>query len=147
MDYDNLFDHIRNINMEMERHFYRLFSPQHPLQSLPEEKWQPYTDVYETEDSFVIKLELAGVKKEDLSVNLWQNRLTIRGVRRDSPPNEKRIYHQVEINYNEFERVVILPETMKEDAIKAQFNDGFLVITISKEQTHIEEKALEIEVK
>jgi HSP20 family protein len=147
MEYDNVFDHIRNINLEMERHFYRLFSPKNPLQSLPEEKWQPFTDVYETEDTFVIKLELAGTKKEDLSVNIWQNRLAIRGIRRDSPPNEKRIYHQVEINYSEFERAVILPETMKEDAIKAEFNDGFLVITIPKEQTHVEEKTLEIEVK
>jgi HSP20 family protein len=147
MEYDNLFDHIRNINLEMERHFYRLFSPKNPLQSLPEEKWQPFTDVYETGDTFVIKLELAGTKKEDLSVNIWQNRLAIRGIRRDSPPNEKRIYHQVEINYSEFERAVILPETMKEDAIKAEFNDGFLVITIPKEQTHVEEKTLEIEVK
>ncbi|MBI4620294.1 MAG: Hsp20/alpha crystallin family protein [Desulfobacterales bacterium] len=146
MHSNSLLDQIRKINLEMEHHFYRLFSPNHPLQSLPEERWRPYTDVYETKDAVVIKMELAGVKKEDLSVKLYDNRLTIRGDRKDSAHVEKRIYHQVEINYSEFERAIILPETVREQAIKAEYKDGFLSITILKEPAHAVDKTLEIKV-
>ena len=146
MHSNNLLDQIRKINLEMEHHFYRLFSPKHHFQSLPEERWQPYTDVYETKDAVVIKMELAGVKKEDLSVKLYDNRLTIRGDRKDSAHGEKRIYHQVEINYSEFERAIILPETVREQAIKAEYKDGFLSITILKEPAQAVDKALEIKV-
>jgi len=147
MKSDNLFDQIRKINLEMEQHFYRLFSPKHPFQSLPEEKWQPYTDVYETGDAVVVKMELAGVKRKDLSVNLFDNRLTIKGSRKDPLPGEKRVYHQVEINYSSFERAIILPETVGEESVKADYKDGFLTITISKESSRIIEKVLEIKVK
>lgn len=146
MHSNNLLDQIRKINLEMELHFYRLFSPKHPFQSLPEEKWQPYTDVYETKDTVVIKMELAGVKREDLSVKLYENRLTIRGDRRDSTHGEKRIYHQVEINHSEFERAIILPEAVREEAIKVEYKDGFLSITVLKEPVHAVEKVLKIEV-
>lgn len=146
MHSDSLLDQIRKINLEMEHHFYRLFSPKHHFQSLPEERWQPYTDVYETKDAVVIKMELAGVKREDLSVKLYDNRLTIRGDRKDSVHGEKRIYHQVEINYSEFERAIILPETVREQAIKAEYKDGFLSITILKEPAQAVDKTLEIKV-
>ncbi|MFH2013203.1 MAG: Hsp20/alpha crystallin family protein [Pseudomonadota bacterium] len=146
MNPDSLLDKIRKINIEMEHHFYRLFSPKNPLQSLSQEKWRPYTDVYETKDELVIKMELAGVKKEDLSVNLYENRLTIRGARRDLTHGETRIYHQVEINYDEFERSILLPETVEGDAIKAEYKDGFLRIIISKESVQTIKKTLEIEV-
>jgi HSP20 family protein len=79
-------------------------------------------------------------------VNLCENRLTIKGVRKDSAHGEKRIYHQVEINYSEFERAIILPETVRQEAIKAEYKDGFLGITISKEHVQTVEKILEIEV-
>jgi len=147
MQSDDLLDQVRKINLEMERRFYRLFSPKHPLQSSPGERWQPYTDVYETQDAVVVKMELAGVKREDLSVNLNQKRLTIRGIRRDFPPGEKRTYHQVEINYSEFERVIILPRSLRKEAIGAEYKDGFLAITISKEPIQAKGETLEIEVK
>ena len=146
MHSDSLLDQIKKINLEMEHHFYRLFSPKHPLQSLHQDKWQPYTDVYETKDEVVIKMELAGVKKEDLSVNLYKNRLIIKGARKDFSHGEKRIYHQVEINYNEFERAIMLPETVKEEAIKAEYKDGFLSVTISKDPVQAVKKILKIEV-
>ncbi|VUT26734.1 MAG: Hsp20/alpha crystallin family protein [Candidatus Methanolliviera sp. GoM_oil] len=146
MHSNNLFDEIKKINSEMESQFYRLFSPKHPLQSLPEEKWQPYTDVFETKDALMIKMELAGVKKEDLSVGFFHGRLIIRGVRRDLPSGDKRIYYQMEINYSEFERVVILPEAVKEADIRAEYKDGFLTITVLKDPVQIIEEGMEIKV-
>jgi len=136
MNSDSLIDHLRKVNLEMERHFYRHFSPKNPLQSLPEGMWQPYTDVYETKAALVVKMELAGVKREDISINLYPGRLKIKGVRRDSPLEEKRVYHQVEINYMEFERVVILPETVRHEAIRAEYKDGFLTVIIVREPTN-----------
>ena len=144
MDSDSLFDRIKKLNMEMESHFYSLFSPKHPLQSISQEKWHPYTDVYETKDALVIKMELAGVKKEDLSVRLYQDRLMIRGMRKDFPPGEKRIYYQMEINYSEFERAIILPESLGKVDVKAEYKDGFLMITLSKDPDRVREKTLQV---
>lgn len=134
---DSLFDQIKKLNSEMERHFFRLFSPEHPLRSLPEEKWQPYTDIYETKNALVIKMELAGVRKEDFSVDFCQDRLIIRGGRKDFTRGEKRIYYQMEINYSEFERIIILPNSVREVDVKAEYKDGFLTITISKDPARV----------
>ena len=144
---DSLLDQIRKMNLEMESYFYRLMSPKHPLRTASEEKWQPYMDVYETKDALVIKIELAGVERKDISINLYEGRLTVRGIRRDPSPREKRIYHQVEINYREFERVVVLPETVSHEAIKAEYKDGFLTITVAKENVQVTQSILEIKVK
>lgn len=146
MDSDSLFDRIRKLNIERESHFYSLFSPKHPLQSISQEKWHPYTDVYETKDDLVVKMELAGVKKEDLSVRLYQNRLMIKGRRKDFPPGEKRIYYQMEINYSEFERSIILPESLGKVDVKAEYKDGFLILTLSKDPGRTRDKTLQVEV-
>jgi len=58
--------------------------------------------------------------------------LTIRGTRKDEFEGKRRTYHQAEINYNEFERSFLLPQGTDEEAIKALYKDGLLVITISK---------------
>ena len=148
MNSDSLIDHLRKVNLEMELHFYRHFSPKNPLQSLPESIWQPYTDVYETEKALVIKMELAGVKREDISIDLYPERLKIRGARHDASLEEKRVYHQVEINYMAFERVVILPETVSHEAIRAEYKDGFLTVIIVREPpAHGVRTPLKIEVR
>ena len=147
MHSDSLLDQIRKMNIEMENYFYRLMSPKHPLRTSSEEKWQPYTDVYETKDALVIKIELAGVERKNIFVNLHEGRLLVRGIRRDPSPNEKRIYHQVEINYREFERVIVLPETVRLDAVKAEYKDGFLTIVVAKEPSQMTKRILEVKVK
>lgn len=99
-------------------------------------RWQPMTDVFETETELVIKMELAGMRKEDIAIGVDGNRLFVRGHRKDecntfeSP--RKRNYIQMEINYGEFERVFILPEGLDTQTIRAEFQTGFLQVSIGK---------------
>jgi HSP20 family protein len=123
---EGLFEELRKLHLQAERHFFSLLAPHR------EGKWQPLADIYETDEAWVIKLELAGVQKEDFVLFANQGILTIRGTRRDEFEGKWRTYHQAEINYNEFERGFPLPPGTDEEAIKALYRDGLLVVTISK---------------
>jgi HSP20 family protein len=92
--------------------------------------WSPPTDVFETETSFVVRVEIAGMRDQDFSVTLDNNYLTISGVRPDVP--ERRAYHQMEIRSGEFNAVVSLPGDVDIDQSTAEYEDGFLTITLPK---------------
>jgi HSP20 family protein len=123
---EGLFEELRKIHLQAERHFFSLLAPHR------EGKWQPVADIYETDEAWEIKIELAGVEKGDFSLFANQGILTIRGTRRDEFEGKWRTYHQAEINYNEFERSFPLPQGTDEEAIKALYKDGLLTITIMK---------------
>ena len=128
---DELFEKLRNIHLQGERHFFSLLVPSkvHPT---AEGKWLPLADVYETDVAWVIKLELAGVRKGDFSVTANEGIVTIKGTRRDEFEGEWRTYHQAEINYHEFERSFPLPKGTDAGDITALYNNGLLTITITK---------------
>jgi HSP20 family protein len=123
---EGLFEELRRLHSQAERHFFSL------LATNREGKWQPLADIYETDEAWVIKLELAGVGKGDFSLFANKGILTIKGTRRDEFEGKWRTYHQAEINYNEFERSFPLPQGTDEGAIKALYKDGLLTITITK---------------
>jgi HSP20 family protein len=94
--------------------------------------WRPPTDVYETEDAFIILVEVAGMRESDFTVTLVERALTVRGIRQDS--SERRAYHQMEIPFGEFTTEVELPGTVVSDKVEANYHDGFLHITLPKLQ-------------
>jgi HSP20 family protein len=92
--------------------------------------WRPPTDVYETDSHVIVKVEIAGMREEDFGVSLNAQVLLISGVRSD--PAEKLAYQQMEIPYGQFETEVYIPWTVDEDAIKANYQDGFLSVLLPK---------------
>src|SRR5215216_2523186 len=92
--------------------------------------WSPPTDVYETEKSCVIKLEIAGMKDEDFEVAFENNILMISGNRPDL--NERRAYHQMEIRFGKFEIAVEIPVKVNMENATAEYKDGFLVIVLPR---------------
>jgi HSP20 family protein len=96
----------------------------------PHKVWQPPTDVYETEDHVVVKVEIAGMQAGDFDISLNARRLTIGGVRHD--PSAKLGYQQMEIQYGAFETHVHVPKPVEEDGIEATYKDGFLVVRLPK---------------
>jgi HSP20 family protein len=92
--------------------------------------WGPPTDVYETEDDCVIKVEIAGMRDEDFEVALEDNILMIRGNRPDL--NQRRAYHQMEIRSGKFELAVEIPVVVDIEKAKAEYKDGFLVVILPK---------------
>jgi len=92
--------------------------------------WRPPTDVYETDDCVVVKVEIAGMEDEDLRISLDGKQLIISGMRHD--PASKLGYQQMEILYGHFETDVHLARAIEEDEIEATYQNGFLVVRLPK---------------
>jgi HSP20 family protein len=99
--------------------------------------WNPPTDLYETEENYVIKVEIAGMRDEDFDVAFENNILMISGYRSDL--NERRAYHQMEIRFGRFEIAVELPATLNMEKATAEYKDGFLIIVLPKSNTKHDE--------
>jgi HSP20 family molecular chaperone IbpA len=92
--------------------------------------WRPPTDVYETSERVVIKVEIAGMSPEDFQISFSDRILQIRGTRRDR--QRKRSYHCLEIQYGDFLSEVYLPGHYDDASVDAQYENGFLTITLPK---------------
>ena len=92
--------------------------------------WSPPTDVYETEENYVIKVEIAGMRDEDFDVAFENNILLISGYRSDL--NERRAYHQMEIRFGRFELAVEIPGALDIERATAEYKDGFLAVVLPK---------------
>jgi len=92
--------------------------------------WSPPTDMYETEDSFIVRVEVSGMKDDDFEVAVENNMLMISGNRSDL--YERRAYHQMEIRFGKFEIAVEIPVPIEIERSSAEYKDGFLVIQLPK---------------
>ena len=92
--------------------------------------WSPPTDVYETEENYVVRVEIAGMREEYFEIVFENNFLMISGGRPDLP--ERRAYQQMEIRFGKFETAVGLPGPVDLDASRADYAEGFLTVTMPK---------------
>jgi HSP20 family protein len=92
--------------------------------------WRPPTDVYETDDAVIVKIEIAGMNPQDFSISYVDRVLSVHGNRQDI--DAKLSYHCLEIPYGEFDTEVVLPGGYIEDEIEAKYENGFLYITLPK---------------
>ena len=101
--------------------------------------WRPPTDVFETEDAFIVVVEVAGMRGAEISVTLEKGMLSIRGMRVDT--GDMKAYHQMEIAYGEFETKIKMPRKVEKDQIEATYSDGFLRVLMPKKKA----KSIQIE--
>jgi len=94
--------------------------------------WRPPVDIYETNDGVVLKVELPGIKKEDVSVEIKDNVLTLKGERLLDPEIKDENYYRKERSFGKFNRSFSLQEPIKPDLIKASFKGGVLTIEIPR---------------
>ena len=92
--------------------------------------WSPPTDVFETDAGFIVRLEIAGMRQADFSIDVEDNFLVVSGLRSESP--ERRTYHQMEIRFGEFNVAVEIPAGADVSKAQADYEDGFLTIMIPK---------------
>ncbi len=95
-----------------------------------ESHWVPNTDVYVSEELLVIKVELSGMRKEDLELTVEGSRLTITGHRPDGCRAPKCKFLVMEINYGSFQSVIELPPGYNLSQAKAAYQNGFLRIDV-----------------
>ena len=106
--------------------------------------WSPSLDVEESEDAFVLHVELPGVSAEDIDLNLEDGVLTISGERRFYDEKSTDGFRRVERHFGRFHRSVRLPDRVNPDAVEATHKDGMMTITVPKAE---EAKPRRIEVK
>jgi len=103
-----------------------------PPESAGDAHWIPNTDVYVTEGNLVIKVELAGMRKEDLELTVEGNRLMISGQRPDGTRGAKCKFLVMEINFGSFECVIEIPAGYDASQAMAGYQNGFLQIDVPR---------------
>ncbi len=94
--------------------------------------WRPAVDIYETENGIIIKAELPGVRKEDISVEVKDNILTLKGERIPDKEIIQEKYFRRERCFGSFHRAFTMQDIINPDKIKAGFKDGVLEVEIPK---------------
>ena len=92
--------------------------------------WRPPTDVLETEEAIIVRVEIAGMQNVNFSVTLDEHSLVIGGIRPDQA--NRRAFHQMEIRFGEFITEVELHWAVDTQSIEAEYKDGFLWVTLPK---------------
>lgn len=94
--------------------------------------WRPSVDIYDNATAIVIKTEIPGVAKEDVSVEVRENVLILKGERKIEKEEAEGTYYRKERLYGKFQRSFTLPVETEAEKIKASFKDGVLVLEIPK---------------
>jgi HSP20 family protein len=94
--------------------------------------WMPPVDIYETEDAFVLEAELPGFTREDVEIELVENRLTLRGERKPPSAVKEEQYRRHERAYGRFERAFLLPAVIDRDHVTAEMHHGVLTLRLPK---------------
>ncbi len=120
----------------MQREFDRLFDNFFPTQTSngngESAVWAPRTDLSETEDAYLINLDLPGLTKEEVEISFHDGTLSISGERQHEETEEDRSVVRVERSYGRFYRAFTLPQTAETENIEATFGDGVLNIRVPK---------------
>lgn len=94
--------------------------------------WSPAVDIFETEGEIVVKAELPGVDRKDITLNLENNVLMLKGERRFEKETKEENYHRIERAYGGFSRAFSIPAIVDEEKIRADYRDGVLKIALPK---------------
>jgi len=100
--------------------------------------WAPPADVYRTRDGWIVKLELAGIRADELEVEISGAQLSVRGCRRDTVCTEGVVCQQIEITYSRFEKTIHFPCPIEGAAVERDYRDGLLILHL-KSPEHCEE--------
>jgi len=106
--------------------------------------WTPALDLYEDKDSVFVRVELPGMRKEDIDLSLHDGSLSISGERRGAETYKEAEVYRAERFFGRFQRTVGLPTSVAADKVKAQYKDGILTVTLPKAE---EAKPKQIDVK
>jgi HSP20 family protein len=125
------FDFDLDFPRDVERFLNRPFSRN--LEVLTEE-WMPLVDIAETKDEVIVKAEIPGMTKEEISISLSDNVLTLRGEKKKEKEEKGKTFYRMERSYGSFVRSLTLPTAVLAGKVKAVYKDGVLEITLPKSE-------------
>ena len=126
------FDGLNRFQSRINELFDETFSRSRMPSPSTTSTWYPPVDILESRDSYLLRAELPGIKKEDVHVEVQEGALTLSGERKFDEPASGVEYHRVERVAGKFSRSFYLPQTIKQDGIKATFRDGILEVHVPK---------------
>jgi HSP20 family protein len=132
------FGEDQSSQQSLERHYRQLMDEllrQGQHHTLPQRavQWRPPADIQETPDTIVVKMELAGMRDEDIEVTLYEDALVVTGRREDDSDHDNTVYyHEAQIRYGPFRAEVLLPGPVRRDAVEARYENGFLRVVLPK---------------
>lgn len=130
----------RGINRLFDDEFKKVWPSSETMES-----WYPATDIFETKDDYVFKLEVPGLSKEDVNVEFHENILSIKGEKKVEKEVNEENYHRIESFSGSFSRSFTLPRNANPEKIKASLKDGVLELRVSKAEEK-KSKAITIDV-
>ncbi len=120
------------IQQDMEMAFRSLFSGARTTTGAQMGCWRPPVEVYEIEDHLIVTVEIAGVREDDLNVEIDDSVLRIAGTRPFPDGSRRRVYHQTGIPYGDFEAEVFLPFAIALDDVEAGYENGLLTVYLPR---------------
>jgi HSP20 family protein len=109
-------------------------------------EWAPSVDVLQKDRDLVVRVEMPGVKPEDVHVAVHNRVLTISGERKVDEEEERAGYYVRELRHGSFQRSMILPEGVEEEKIHARYQDGILEVALEGAAAAREPRRIQIEV-
>jgi len=106
--------------------------------------WYPAVDIFNEKNDVVLNVELPGVNKENISINIEDRVLTIKGERKFEHEDKKDLFYRKERSYGSFSRSFSLSDDVLVDDVNADFKDGVLKVTLKKDMTKEEVKQITI---
>jgi len=95
-------------------------------------RFVPAVDLHESEDFYLLSVDVPGMSDKDIQINVHQGRLTLRGERKFEHREDQKGFHRFEKSYGNFERSFQLPSDVKEDKIQARYENGVLEVMVPK---------------
>src|SRR5690349_11315543 len=96
--------------------------------------WSPPVDIFETEDELVLKADVPDINVDDIDVRVENETLTIKGERKFEQHQANKAFHRIERSYGTFVRSFSVPATVKTEAVKAEYKNGILTVTLPKKE-------------
>ncbi|MBC8440547.1 MAG: Hsp20/alpha crystallin family protein [Deltaproteobacteria bacterium] len=115
-----------------EKSFGGLFQSVNPMFCFSKRIWKPQMDILETRSEIIIQVEIAGVKRENIVIEVSNKAVKISGSRKSNHPDQTATYRLAEIQFGQFERVLYLPSIIDVEKVSAIFSNGFLELTLGK---------------
>jgi HSP20 family protein len=124
---------LDEVESRLDQSFDEMFRSVKPLFSLSARNWTPSVDVFETASKVVVRVEVAGVDKADLSVEVVPKAVRIHGRRREARRHQNASYLLAEIQYGTFERILNLPAEIDTQAVSSRYANGILELLMDKQ--------------
>jgi len=115
-----------------EKSFEEMFQSVNPMFCFSKRVWRPQMDIFETRSEIILQAVIAGVRKEDIIIEVSNKAVKISGRRKSDHPDRTATYRLAEIQFGQFERVLYLPSIIDVEKVAATFSNGFLELTFGK---------------